>query len=103
MGDAPRRRPVDDAAPASSAVTTAVSAATAGIEVRPPWLRCENVAWILAASAAMVLFLAATASESLSLRLRIQKTGKRNLNWNMKPMRWVDRNVRRGACRLRGP
>ena len=52
---------------------------------------------MLGVSAAMVFYLAATASEALSLRLRIQKTGKRNLNWNQKPQRWKERNIRRGA------
>ena len=74
------------------------SATTASVDaLQPLWLRCSNMAWLLAASAAMVLYLAATASEALSLRLRIQKTGKRNLSWNQKPMRWKERNVRRGA------
>ena len=64
---------------------------------RPPWLRCPNITWLLATSAAMVLYLAAAASEGLSLRLRIQKTGKRNLNWNQQRKQWKERNVRRGA------
>ena len=64
---------------------------------RQPWARCPNVVWLLLASALMVLYLAATASEALALRLRIQKTGKRNLDWNTKPQRRLERNVRRGA------
>lgn len=64
---------------------------------RQPWMRCPNIVWLLGASAVMVVYLTAAASEALSLRLRIQKTGKRNLNWNQKPQRWKERNVRRGA------
>ena len=48
-------------------------------------------------SAAMVLYLGATAAAGLALRYRIQKTGKRNLDWNQKPQRWKERNVRRGV------
>ena len=62
-----------------------------------PWLRCPNVGWLLAASAAMVLYLAAAASQALALRIRIQKTGKRNLSWNQKTHTRRERNVRRGA------
>ena len=73
------------------------AAASVSDAQRQPWLRCSNVTWLLASNAAMLLYLSATASEALSLRLRIQKTGKRNLNWNQKPQRWKERNVRRGA------
>ena len=45
----------------------------------------------------MVLFLGYTSSEGLALRFRLQKIGKRNLNWNVKPQRWKERNLRRGA------
>ena len=63
---------------------------------RPPWLQCSNVIWALGVTWLMVLYLSLAASEALSLRLRIQKTGKRNLNWNQKPQRWKERNLRRG-------
>ena len=58
----------------------------ASVDLPQPWMRCANVAWLLAASAMMVLYLSATAFEALALRLRIQKQGKRYLNWNQKPM-----------------
>ena len=64
---------------------------------QPPWLRCANLSWMLAASALVVAYFSGTASVALSLRLRIQKTGKRNLNWNQGPQRWKERNVRRGG------
>lgn len=64
---------------------------------RQHWLRCPNVVYLLGVTALMVVYLSGTASEALSLRLRIQKTGKRNLNWNHKPQRWKERNLRRGA------
>ena len=88
--------PMVAAQPTSSSATAPAPAIVIS-DVHTPWLRCPNITWLLAASAAMVFYLAATASEALSLRLRIQKTGKRNLNWNQKPTRWKERNVRRGA------
>ena len=64
---------------------------------RAPWLRCSNILVTFGATLAMVVYLSGTASVALSLRLRIQKTGKRNLNWNQKALRWKERNVRRGG------
>ena len=63
----------------------------------PSWLRCDNSAVGLGFSSALLLFLGLTASAALELRFRIQKTGKRSLNWNVKPQRWKERNIRRGA------
>lgn len=65
---------------------------------RAPWLRCSNLTGILGATIFMVMYLGGTAAVALSLRLRIQKTGKRNLNWNQTSATgWKDRNVRRGG------
>ena len=63
----------------------------------PSWLRCDSSAVGLGFSSALLLFLGLTASAALELRFRIQKTGKRSLNWNVKPQRWKERNIRRGA------
>ena len=63
------------AALAAPAAPAAPALAGAYQDPRSPALRCPNVAYLVLASAAMVIFLAATASEALSLRLRIQKTG----------------------------
>ena len=63
----------------------------------PSWLRCEESAVGLGFSSALLLFLGLTAAAALELRFRIQKTGKRSLNWNVKPQRWKERNIRRGA------
>jgi hypothetical protein len=63
----------------------------------PSWLRCEESAVGLGFSSALLLFLGGTAAAALELRFRIQKTGKRSLNWNVKPQRWKERNIRRGA------
>ena len=65
--------------------------------VDPAWLRCDNSAAGLGFSTALLLYLGLTASAALELRFRIQKTGKRSLNWNVKPQRWKERNIRRGA------
>ena len=65
--------------------------------VRAPWLRCPNILGVFGATMAMVVWLGGTASVALSLRLRIQKTGKRNLDWNQKFQRKRERNVRRGG------
>lgn len=64
---------------------------------REPWLRCGNSGVGLAFSSGALFYLGFTASAALDLRFRIQKTGKRNLNWNQKPQRWKERNIRRGA------
>ena len=65
---------------------------------RAPWLRCSNLTGILGATIFMVIYLGGAAAVALSLRLRIQKTGKRNLNWNQTSATgWKDRNVRRGG------
>ena len=81
------------------AAPVAAAAAASDTEHAEPWLACDSAMASVAivVSAAMVLYLGATAAAGLALRYRIQKTGKRNLDWNQKPQRWKERNVRRGV------
>ena len=84
---------------AVAAPVAAAAAAASDTEHAEPWLACDSAMASVAivVSAAMVLYLGATAAAGLALRYRIQKTGKRNLDWNQKPQRWKERNVRRGV------
>ena len=50
--------------PAADAQNTANSTRVASVDLPQPWMRCANVAWLLAASAMMVLYLSATAFEA---------------------------------------
>lgn len=66
-------------------------------EARAPWARCPNVLLVFGGATAMLFYSALTAMGALSLRGRIQKVGKRNLNWNQKPQLLKERHLRRGA------